>query len=48
MGKCTNDILNADDDGMEAAEIAKFIMVNHMGTIVFGYNLLLNSLTSLE
>ena len=28
------DIRHADDDGMEAAEIAKFILVNHMGTII--------------
>ncbi|MCK5129133.1 MAG: DUF3846 domain-containing protein [Clostridiales bacterium] len=28
------DIRHADDDGMEAAEIAKYVMVNHMGTII--------------
>ncbi len=28
------DIRHADDDGIEAAEITKFIMVNHMGTII--------------
>ena len=28
------DIRHADDDGMEAAEIAKHVMVNHMGTVV--------------
>ena len=28
------DIRHADDDGMEAAGIAKYVMVNHMGTII--------------
>ena len=34
QGVFAYDIRHADDDGMEAAEIAKFIMVNHMGTII--------------
>ncbi len=28
------DIRHADDDGMEAAEIAKHVLVNHMGTVI--------------
>jgi hypothetical protein len=34
QGVFAYDIRHADDDGMEAAEIAEFIMVNHMGTII--------------
>ena len=34
QGVFAYDIRHADDDGMEAAEIAKHVMVNHMGTVV--------------
>lgn len=34
QGVLAYDIRHADDDGMEAAEIAKYVMVNHMGTVI--------------
>jgi len=34
QGVFTYDIRHADNDGMEAAEIAKHVMANHMGMII--------------
>lgn len=34
QGVFAYDIRHADEDGMEAAEIAKYVLVNHMGTVL--------------